>query len=124
VDELARVVRYYPSYKRPHRAQLLRDLFESKSQAQMVAGKISAKGLDEDLSAQSKGGHGKWVIAKIRKTTIRLLYLRSRLDEGLPQKRANNKLLHKFTKSSSVNAGQSSIRKATGSRILSAELKK
>lgn len=100
--ELARVVRYYPSFKKPYRAQLLKGMFEGKSQKEIVAGKIEVEGLSTQMSAQSKGGHGKKVAAKIRRTAIRLLYLRYRLDEKVSQIKANNLLLLRFTDPASL----------------------
>lgn len=117
-DELARLVEYYPTYKYVHRFQLLHGLFDGKSHEQLVLGKMTAKGLDTSISKQAKGGHGKWVVAKVRRAVIRLLYLRYRLNDGLTRRQANQQLVKKFSLSNAKDGGRSSIRKDTHSVVL------
>lgn len=122
--EKARLLKYYPTYQYVHRKQLLDGLFDGKSHEELVLGKMTAKGLEvSQLSRQAKGGHGKWVVAKVRDATMRILYLRHRLDQGMTRRQSNKKLLHFFADSSATDAKQlsgwqSSIRKITYSPVL------
>ena len=116
--EFARLIKYYPTYQYPHRWQLLQGLFDGKSHEELVLGKMTAKGLDTSITKQAKGGHGRWVVAKVRKTTIRLWYLRYRLDQGMTRRQANQQLVKRFPFSTAKDGGQSIIRKDTHSPVL------
>jgi hypothetical protein len=116
--EIERLVQYYPTYQYVHRRQLLQGLFDGKSHEELVLGKMTTKGLNTSISKQAKGGHGKWVVAKVRKAVIRLLYLRLRIDAGMTRRQANQQLVKKFKFSDKPNAGQSIIRKDTHSPVL------
>ncbi len=116
--EIARLIKYYPTYQYVHRSQLLHGLFDGESHDQLVLGKMTAKGLDTSISKQAKGGHGKWVVAKVRKTVIRLLYLRYRIDDDMTRRQANQQLVKRFTFSNAKDGGQSIIRKDTHSPVL------
>ena len=117
-DEIARLVKYYPKYQYIHRFQLLHGLFDGKSHEELVLGKMTAKGLDTSISKQAKGGHGRWVVAKVRRAVIRLLYLRYRLDDDMSRRQANQQLVKKFSLSNAKDGGRSSIRKDTHSDVL------
>ena len=117
--EIARLIKYYPTYQYAHRMQLLLGLFNGKSHEELVLGKMTAKGLDPSaVGKQSKGGHGKWVTAKVRKAAIRVQYLRYRIDQELSRVKANQLLLKTFPDSTAKDGGQSSIRKITYSPVL------
>ncbi len=116
--EIERLIKYYPTYQYIHRIQLLQGLFDGKSHEELVLGKMTAKGLDESISKQAKGGHGKWVVAKVRKAVIRLLYLRYRIDDKMSRRQANQQLVKKFSLSTANDGGRSSIRKDTHSVVL------
>ena len=116
--EIARLIDYFPTYKYVHRQQLLQGLFSGKSHEELVLGKMTAKGLDVSASKQSKGGHGRWVVAKVRKAVLRIIYLRHRLDRNLTRRNANQVLLKQFSDSIAEDGGQSSIRKITHSPVL------
>ncbi len=116
--EIERLVEYYPTYQYVHRIQLLQGLFDGESHDELVLGKMTAKGLDTSISKQAKGGHGKWVVAKVRKTVIRLLYLRYRIDDGMTRRQANKQLIKKFAFSEDLHSHQSIIRKYTRSPVL------
>jgi len=117
-EELARLVHYYPTYERAHRKALLRGVFDGKTHTDLVQGKLQAKGIEYPVSGRSKGGHGLWVAAKVRRTVIRLLYLRYRIDHGMSRRQANQTLFQQFTFTDKGDCGQSSIRKATQSPVL------
>src|ERR1039457_1581324 len=116
--EIARLIKYYPTYQYIHRMQLLQGLFDGKSHEELVLGKMTAKGLDTSITKQAKGGHGRWVVAKVRKTVIRLLYLRFRIDDDMTRIQANQQLVKKFGRSDNLHADQSIIRKYTRSPVL------
>lgn len=116
--EIERLKKYYPTYQLVHRTQLLQGMFDGSSNEELVLGKLTTKGLDTSVAKQSKGGHGRWVVAKVRKTVIRLLYLRYRLDEGMSRRQANQQLVKRFEFSDRPHAGQSVIRKYTLSPVL------
>jgi len=118
--ELDRLVENYPTYEWEHRTKLLYGYFQGKSISELVDDKLHAKEIDKStLSKQSLGGHSRWVKDKVKKTIIRILYLRSRLDEKMSRKVANSKLLDKFWSNEiSLESRQSTIRKATKSPIL------
>ena len=99
---------------------LLEGLFDGKCHEELVLGKMTAKGLDPSaVGKRAKGGHGRWVVAKIRKAVVRITYLRYRLDQGMTRRQANRKLLSEFSDSKAKNdGGQSSIRKDTHSPVL------
>src|SRR5579863_9940237 len=94
--EIERLIKYYPTYQYAHRAQLLQGLFDGKSHEELVLGKMTAKGLDTSITKQAKGGHGRWVVAKIRRAVIRLLYLRYRLDKKMSRRKAHQEILRQF----------------------------
>ena len=79
---------------------------------------MTAKGLDTSISKQAKGGHGRWVVAKVRKTVIRLLYLRYPINDDMTRIQANQQLVKKFGRSDNLHADQSIIRKYTRSPVL------
>ena len=116
--ELERLVHYYPTYAAAHRKALLRGIFDGKTHTDLVSAKLEAKGIEYPASKQSKGGHGLWVAAKVRRTVIRLLYLRYRLDHSMSRRKANQALYQQFTFTGQGDCGQSSIRKATQSSLL------
>ena len=91
--ELARLVDYYPTYQLAHRKALLRGIFDGRTHTDLVLAKLNAKGIEYPVSKQSKGGHGLWVASKVRRTVVRLLYLRLRLDQGMSRRQANQVLL-------------------------------
>ena len=120
-SELNRLAENYPTYDEwEHRTKLLYGYFQGKSISELVDDKLHAKEIDKStLSKQSLGGHSRWVKDKVKKTIIRILYLRSRLDEKMSRKVANSKLLDKFWSNEiSLESRQSTIRKATKSPIL------
>lgn len=122
--ELSRLVLNYPTYEWEHRFALLRGYFEGRTREELVSAKLKALGKDVNFcSPLSKGGHSRWVGQKIHKTFVRLLYLRYRLDEGLTQVRANQKLLKRFGSDGASDAGQSAIRKITHSPVLDARVR-
>ena len=115
-DEIKRLIENYPSYQYLHRWELLHGMFDGKSHEELVLGKMTAKGLDTSISKQSKGAHGRWVVAKIRKAVIRLLYLRYRLDKKMTRRKANQEIIKQFKFwEEAKDFGQSSIRKDTRS---------
>jgi hypothetical protein len=111
--ELDRLKKHYPTYYLVHRAQLLQGMFDGSSNEELVLDKLTVFGLDATIAKQAKGGHARWVVAKVRKTVIRLLYLRYRLDEGMTRRQADQQLFKRFEFSD-----RSSIRKATHSPLL------
>lgn len=118
-QELERLVKYYPSYGWEHRTKLLYGYFESKTIAELLSDKLKAKGINESkLSPQAKGAHIRWVIFKVKRTIIRLLYLRLRLDEGFSKIKANQELVKLFGPNQIVSDPSSAIRKATHTKIL------
>lgn len=118
-EEMNRLVEHYPTYEWEHRFGLLKGFFEGKSVAELVGDKLKAKGTTRPIARQARGGHTRWVLAKARKTVIRLIYLRYRIDEGMTRIRANQKIVAKFSVSQSMeDAGASNIRKTTHSPIL------
>lgn len=86
-DEIRRLVDYYPTYEREHRKGLLQGILDGTEHTKLVFMKMSAKGV-VDPTPQQIGGHGRWVASKLRRTAIRLLYLRYTLDKGLTRKKA------------------------------------
>ena len=119
-NELRRLAEYYPSYEWDHRFRLLHGYFEGKSVREMVSDKLEAKGVVEsECSKQSIGGHSRWVVLKVKKTIIRILYLRYRLDQGMSQRKANQRLLKDFgSEKNTQDGGQSNIRDTTHSPVL------
>lgn len=113
--ELSRLVEHYPTYKWEHRTALLRGYFEGKTSDELVDAKLIAKAIDKSkLSPQSLGGHARWVKDKVKRTIIRLLYLRYRIDNNLSRIQANQQLLKKYPSTNNAeDAGASTIRKAT-----------
>ncbi len=93
-DELSRLVKYYPTYDVDHRLGLLQDIFDGKTHTEMLRNKLKSKGIVFP-SGKSKGGHSTWVTTKVRKTVIRLLYLRNTEDRGLSRKEALKELYEK-----------------------------
>jgi len=117
-SEIDRLKEYFPTYQIVHRTQLLQGMFDGSTVEEIILGKLTAKGLDTSITKQAKGGHGRWVKAKILRTVIRLLYLRFRLDLGMTRRKANQELLNRFFLLATPESGQSSIRKATHSPVL------
>ncbi len=117
--ELQRLVEYYPTYEWEHRMKLLHGVFENKSIEQLLADKLVAKGIGPRLSKQQKGAHIRWIVTKFRKTVVRLLYLRLRIDGSIPQRTANQQLLRQFhSEKTTGDGGQSHMRKMTHSPVL------
>ena len=114
-EELLRLVENYPSYAREHRKALLHGYFGGRTQRQLVEDKLNAKGIDVQTCApRSLGGHGRWVREKVKKTFVRILYLRYRLDgKGMTRIEANQQLLKAFGSDDAKDVGQSAIRKMT-----------
>lgn len=119
-DELKRLVKYYPTYKLNYRAVFLEGFFNGDSYPELVAKKLSAKGIESPLTDQEKGGHGKWARSKAVKVLMRLLYLRFRLDKGMTRRQANREILSLFPPSAPIYKAskQSTIRKNTSSKVL------
>ncbi len=115
--ELDRLKKYFPTYQIVHRTALLQGMFDGSSMEELIIGKLTAKGLDTSITKQAKGGHGRWVTAKIQRTVIRLIYLRFRLDQDMTRRKANQQLTSQFGFFGKSD-GRSSIRKATHSPIL------
>lgn len=118
--EIQRLIKYYPTYEWEHRQQLLTGYFKSVTLEELVKAKIKAKGLRWPLpSPQSKGGHTRWVKDKVKRTIVRILFLRYCLDEGYTKNKANQKLLKPYgSRRTTEDSGQSNIRKMTHSKVL------
>ncbi len=119
--ELSRLVMYYPTYEWEHRNALLSGYFRGRTSTQLVLDKLAALNIDVDsCSGRSLGGHARWVRYKVKKTIVRLLYLRLRLDQKFSQVDANRSLLNRWGSdiSKSDDAGQSALRKMTHSPLL------
>lgn len=112
IDELNRLVEYYPTYEWEHRANLLYGYFQGKSVEEMVDDKLTAKNIDKSsCKYQCIGAHTKWVKFKVKRAIIRILYVRYRLDENMTKRVANQQILKKyFSKKNAKDGGQSSIR--------------
>lgn len=80
--EIRRLADCYPSYAKAWRTGLLQGILDGKSHTEMVAAKMRAKGV-ATVTPQAKGGYATTIPAKLRKTAIRMLYLRYRLDQGM-----------------------------------------
>jgi len=119
--EIERLVTYYPTYKLKHRQILLEAIITGRSHEWVTAAKITVKKtfMFAD-SKQAKGGHARWASAKLRRTTLRLLYLHYRLDLGLSRRQANARIVQAQPASDARNLEllQSNIRKATHSPVL------
>ena len=119
--ELQRLVHYYPSYEWERRKKLLQGVFSNKSMEELLADKLVAKGIGPRLNGHQKGGHIRWIVTKFRRTVVRLLYLRLRIDEHQAQVVANQKLLPKFgSDKKTADGGQANIRTMTHSPVLDA----
>lgn len=111
-----------PTYEKLHRKNLLSIMFAGTDHATIRDATTSAKEGATAGNFLSRGGHGRWVVAKLKRTTIRLLCLRYRLDKNLSRREANQQLLRISLFAEPSDAGQSSIRKATASARLDAEI--
>lgn len=119
VIELQRLVENYPTYEKAHRMGLLKGFFEGKSVTHLVQDKRQALNKTPRGSARSAGGDARWVSKKARKTVVRILYLRYRIDEHMTRIQANRALLKNLPyETNSKDAGQSNIRKMTLSPVL------
>ena len=118
--ELNRLVEYYPTYEWEHRIALLKGYFQGKNISELVDAKLKAKKINKaSCSKQSLGGHSRWVKTKVKRTIIRILYLRYRLDQNLTQIKANQELLYKYhSEKKTVDGGQANIRTMTHSPVL------
>lgn len=118
-DELSRLIEFYPTYEWEHRFKLLRGYFENKTIKELVEAKLKAKQIDITLcTKQSLGGHARWVKDKVKRTIIRILFLRYVFDLGKTREQANNMLLQRFDSNKAQDAGQRTIRNATRSKIV------
>ena len=89
--ELQRLVDCYPTYLKVWRQGFLNDLRKRAKHHEMVLGKM----LSKDASVptpQQKGGLAAGIPAKLRKTAIRLLYLRYLIDRPMSRKHAHDHL--------------------------------
>lgn len=120
-EELQRLIEYYDTYSLEHRLGLLRGYLEGKSVEDLVKAKLKAKFIIQPLTKQQKGAHTKWVIDKVKRTIVRLLFLRYTLDDGMTQQQARSLLnkdygSYKKTKAGD-DAGASNIERMTRSKI-------
>ena len=124
--EVNRLVKYYPTYAKAHRQGILPGILQSKSNKEILASKLDAKGIDQhSLSKRSKGGHGHWVVSKVRRAVIRILFLRLCLDHKKSRRAANSELLGKFHSDKAMSdGGKSGIRKATRSSLVDSAISK
>lgn len=131
--ELNRLIRYYPTYEWSHRGGLIRDFFQAKDIDEMIDCKLKRKGVVGSSTKQQRGGHATWIRSKLRRLVIRLLYLRYRLDQGMSKREANLKILKEVWPIKPqqyyddknlvvLDIGQNSVRHATYSKVLNAEL--
>ena len=115
--EFNRLVEYYPTYKWVHRSALLSGYFQGRSVEQLAEDKLTAKGTDiSTRGGQSISAEQLWVCKKVRRTLIRLLYLRY-LSDGKTRRQANALLVKAFGSSKASDGGKSGIRKATQRRV-------
>lgn len=113
-EELRRLVKNYPSYEWEHRSALLDGYFAGRTLGQLVEDKLRALGLEpRACSGHSLGGHGRWVWEKVKKTFVRILYLRYRIDGAKTRREAHQHLLQLFYSQKADDAGQSALRKMT-----------
>jgi hypothetical protein len=120
--EMTQLVKYYPTYGNAHRKGILPGILEGKSNEEILSSKLNAKGIDQKLlGKRSKGGHARWVVSKLRRAVIRILFLRYCLDEKQLRRVANRQLLKLFSSDEDSDSGRSGIRKSTqSSRVDSA----
>ena len=120
IYELNRLVKYYPTYEWEHRMALLMGYFQGKNTSELVDAKLKAKKIIKaSCSNKSLGGHARWANTKVKRTIIRILYLRYRLDQNLTQIQANQELHKKYpSEKTTEDGGQSNIRTMTHSPIL------
>lgn len=112
--ELNRLVKYYQTYNWLHRTKLLKGFFSGKSVDELVDDKLKVIGKTrKDVSRWSIGGHKKWVLAKIEKTIIRLMFLRYSLDKDYTREKSNEYLLADFPSKKNAADPTSNIRNST-----------
>lgn len=113
-DELIRLVEYYQTYNWIHRVGLLNGFFSGKTIDELVDDKLAVMGKDRlKLTKQQIGGHKTWVIRKISKTIIRIMFLRYFINKGYSRKEANRFLKEDFPAKEGAKDPTSNIRKAT-----------
>lgn len=119
-SELNRLVHFYPQYTKLHRAKLLKGMISQTDHALMIDSHTFLKH-GQMLGNGLKGGYAKAVSAKIRRTVLRLLYLRLRLDKtpSATKNGANGELLAQF---GDDDFGPGSISDATKSDVVNAEV--
>jgi hypothetical protein len=120
--EVIRLVKFYPTYAKAHRQGILPGILKGKSNAEILSSKLDARGIDEhSLSKRSKGGHLHWVVSKLRRAVIRILFVRLCLDQKKSRRLAHVELLERFSSDKAKDRGRSGIRKSTqSSRVDSA----
>jgi hypothetical protein len=120
--EILRLVEYYPTYKLSHRRALLEDIQDGSTPLVIAQNKVKAKSIDHDLiTKQGKGGHVKWAISKLRRFTIRIIYLRLRLDKEMRRRAANAEVYKSISFYDEIDSYESikrTIRASTLSPIL------
>jgi len=120
-DEILRMVEYYPTFSPDYRFGFLIGYFEGLTFNELLKRKLKSQDIDiNELSPQSKGGHSKWVGAKVEKILMRILYLRYRLDGDMTRIKANQELMSLFSAKNqkTKDAGQARIRNYTRSSVL------
>lgn len=119
--EFQRLIEYYDTYAWEHRLGLLRGYFQEKTVQELVEAKLIAKSIPQPLSRYEKGAHTKWVIDKVKRTIVRLKFLRYTLDDGLNQQHARSKLNKEYGSNKKTkhgdDAGASNIEKMTRSEV-------
>jgi len=114
--ELNRLVEYYPSYKWEHRKSLLEGYLKKQTIEELLKAKLDSKQIKKPISGRAKGGHVRWIKDKVKRTIVRIKFLRYCLDEGHTKISANQKLLQEYgSKKDTDDSGQSNIRKMTNS---------
>jgi len=113
-EEFVRLVEYYKTYNWIHRTKLLDGFFSGKSPDDLLDDKLKIVGKTrKDIDRWSIGGHKKWVLAKIEKTIIRLMFLRYHLDKEFSREESNNLLIRDFPPKENVADPTSNIRNST-----------
>jgi hypothetical protein len=117
--DIDRLYTYYETFKLPQRRQFVETMLSGKTLRELDKQRQVTVGMGDPKSPQAKGGRSGWARGQLKKTVIRILYLRHRLDEKLGKRVANQLLLQKFYKDSTAqDAGQRSIRQATATPLL------